>query len=319
MVLGRQSFGSLLAAYTVIDILTVGIEVYLGDALLALLPEWTAATSSSTSLVKDVAIAFITAQVGIVGVISIAVALVALLAQREGLTADIKVYYHESMAYEVIASSLALLLVLCVQLLWPMQFVAHHLDFGGPSLAFKLGLTAVHASWLAVNICAMAHFVSESLNFLNSETRRKIRERFTANQVAPRDLAKRLRQVLYQNGCNGLIQGLEDRCFLLFGSRPDELATSEIFETFSKPVLLHDVHMRLLAWALRRWLNRCEASTQHHGTGAAYKKPTVGFAPHFDWSVDGEIAWVKRRGGVPFTEIERLVIWWSFRFRRESS
>jgi hypothetical protein len=28
---------------------------------------------------------------------------------------------------------------------------------------------------------------------------------------------------------------------------------------------------------------------------------------------------VKRRGGVPFTEIERLVIWWSFRFRRESS
>ena len=64
---------------------------------------------------NDAASYLITAQVGLVAVVSVAVGLVTLIAQRDDRSSsntDIQLYYDGSLAYEVVASSVALLLVL---------------------------------------------------------------------------------------------------------------------------------------------------------------------------------------------------------------
>src|SRR5205807_6229881 len=97
---------------------------------------------------------------------------------------------------------------------------------------------------------------------------------------------------------------------------------SEIEYVFRHPALLHDVRMRPLGWAIRRWWNRCEqsrtTSDADHSTvaGLARERPILMFLPNFEQRFEGRIAWCRRRRGVPFTPFERFVIRRSFTFRR---
>ena len=111
-------------------LLLVGLAELAVAAYLPLwLPRWTG-TTEIRQFLTSVASYLIGAQVGVLGVASIAIALVTIIAQREDASTDVQIYYHESLAFGVVASSMALLAVLCAQLLWPVQFILHWLGFG---------------------------------------------------------------------------------------------------------------------------------------------------------------------------------------------
>jgi hypothetical protein len=57
----------------------------------------------------------------------------------------------------VVGSSVALLLILCVQIFWPFHLVVHALGFERSDLFDRLLLTGFHLVWLVVNITAFAN------------------------------------------------------------------------------------------------------------------------------------------------------------------
>ena len=126
---------------------------------------------------------------------SVAVGLVTLIAQRDdraSTNTDIRHYYDGALAYEVVGSSVALLLILCVQIFWPFHLVVHALGFEQSDSFNRLSLTGLHLVWLVVNITAFAQFIAITLRFVEPKAREQLRERYTANTVVPDDLWRRI-------------------------------------------------------------------------------------------------------------------------------
>ena len=126
-----RNFTSFVCFYVVIDLVFVVAEG-LFEAFIpnSLSPSYALDTLPSTkldALLLSVSGYFLAAQAGALGVITLALALVTLIAQRQTSATDIALYYHESMAFQIVASSVALLAVLVVQLLWPLQLLLHQL------------------------------------------------------------------------------------------------------------------------------------------------------------------------------------------------
>ena len=122
---------------------------------------------------------------------------------------DVRIYYHESLAQEVVASSIALLTVLCVEIFWPGQWVAQMFGVAVPTNNFESLLTVIHVLWLVINLWALAHFVSLSLRFLQLTEHERIRESYTANWVVTNDITRRLERALYLGAPASLVDGAE--------------------------------------------------------------------------------------------------------------
>lgn len=319
------TFARFVALYLTINILLVTAE-----ALLPIfLPQWLSGvasglpppTTDTKSLILNVSSYLIGAQVGMLGVISLALALVTLIAQREGSSTDVQVYYHESFAIELVASSVALLAVLCVQLLWPLQFILHRAGLGTDLMVFKLALLSLHMGWLLINLGAVAYFITTTFRFVQRRARERLRERYTTNIVLPRDLRQRLRAQLYALG-NDLLdhgdsndKGLPSVAFGLDYERPNEV---EIESQFARPFALDDVRMTWVRWVLKRWSARCcKAGEPAPGIpGLSRQGPLLWFTPHIDQPLRGTVGWCRRRGGVRLTGLEKIVLRHAFRFRR---
>ena len=190
------TFGLFIALYIAFALSVGFAELVLPAYLPNSLPRWTGSTDIK-SLLTNVASYLITAQVGVLGVVSIAIGLVTIIAQRENASTDVQVYYHESLAFGVVASSIALLAVLCAQLLWPVQFTpALVWVWNGPG-SFKLirprstslGFSSTSAAWRTSS--------PPPLLFVQQTAREGLRERYTTNVVLPVEMRKRLREQLY--------------------------------------------------------------------------------------------------------------------------
>ena len=144
--IGGRTLSWFLGWYTVLAFLIVFAELAANRWLPVLLLGWTA--KGTKDIIREIGGFFIAGQVGLLAIVSVAVGVVTLISQRDDKSStntDVRLYYSESFAYEVVASGSALLLILCAQLFWPLQHVLHAVDFGGADLTFKLALTAVHA------------------------------------------------------------------------------------------------------------------------------------------------------------------------------
>lgn len=313
-----HTFAWFVAMYISVDLLLVLIDVLLAMLAPKFGSGWVSSSEGLRSLLKDAASYFIIAQVGALGIVSIAVGLVTLIAQRQNSTTDVQIYYHESLAQEVVASSIALLTVLCVQVFWPAQLITNILGLTIPSDDLAVLLTIIHTLWLIINLSALAHFVSLSLRFVQPGEREAIRESYTANWVIQRDITKRLERALYLGAARNLLEdaGGATGPLIIFGYNLDSPEQVEIETTFSKPVVLYDVLMRPLGWVLRRWWSRCQQ--QGSGTSGRFgqNNPRITFTPYFERTFQGRIAWCNRHNGVPLTPLERFLIRRSFRFRR---
>jgi hypothetical protein len=312
--------------YFVVNMTFVVIEALVASFTPEWLPAWTAWSPGqpldTKALILNVSSYLVSTQVGLLGVISLALALVTLIAQREGSSTDVQLYYHESQALEVVASCAALLTILCVQLLWPLQFFIHQMGLGTGFQFFKLCLLQIHIFWLVLNLSALAYFVATTFRFVQQQERELLRERYTAHVAQPRELKQRLRQQLFTLGVAGLTDIEEDdgKPTAFLGGDFKGPSETEIRSMFDKPVALYDVRMRWVRWILRRWMARCIGETvnskPHALHGLGQQAPLIWFTPHLDVSQQGSISWCQRRGGVPLTQFEKFILRQAFRFRR---
>jgi hypothetical protein len=324
--LAHRSFASFIAIYVSIALALLLIEISSASFAPELRLKWIPSTPEIRSLLKDAANYYISAQVGALGILSIAIGLVTLIAQRQNSRRQIQIYYYESLAPEIAASCTALLVVLCLQLFWPAHLLVRTAGLGIPSNDFESLLTAVHTIWLAANLTALAHFIALSLGFVQPAEREKITQRYTANWVVPNDLTQRLLQARYLAAGLGFdSQPPTPRApTVTYGYDLGDPEHTEIQSTFKSPVVLHDVRLKVLAWVVRRWLRRCNLalSEQHNGENGHSPHPQrierLVFTPSFDRTFSGKVAWCKRQGNVVLTPLERHVITWCFRFRKAS-
>jgi O-antigen/teichoic acid export membrane protein len=115
--LSGKSFGWFVVAYAVVTVVITLLGIIASIYVPKLIPAWKA--DEINGFLKDATSYLITAQVGLLAVVSVAVGLVTLIAQRDdgsSTSTDVQLYYNGALAYEVVASSVALLLVLCVQI-----------------------------------------------------------------------------------------------------------------------------------------------------------------------------------------------------------
>jgi hypothetical protein len=244
------TLGRFVALYLIIDIAIVAAEALTAWYVPGWLPAWTASGPAPNpdikSLVLNISSYLVTAQVGMLGVISLALALVTLIAQREDSSTDVQVYYHESLSFEIVASCVALLVVLSAQLLWPLQFLLHRFGFGTDLMVFKLSLLWLHLGWLLLNLGAVGYFIVTTFRFVQPSARELLRERYTVNVVQPIDMTQRLRQTLYSLATKELLGDDDDerqRPSVTFGFDFGDPRTVEIETIFARPNVLHDVRM----------------------------------------------------------------------------
>jgi hypothetical protein len=322
-----NTFARFVALYLLIDVGFVLAELVFGLVAPNWIPAWTASGPPPAPDIKaillNVSSYLITAQVGVLGVISLALALVTLIAQRENSATDVKVYYHASLSFEIVASSIALLAVLCVQLLWPLQFLLHKVGFSTNLQAFKLGLLVIHFVWLLMNLAGLAHFIATTFAFVQQSAREALRERYLASEILPRDMSMRLRQQLYLLAAHELPRpkdGSKDCPSVTFGSDFGLPHVVELETSFPRPMGLYGVRIRWVAWVLRRWSARCiRKAIRRPKSGArplGRQEPMLWFTPVLDRPMIGAVSWCRRQGGEPLTGLERWVLRRAFRFRR---
>jgi hypothetical protein len=319
-IIGNRSFVGYLAIYG-----TVCLSLVVGEwAMVKLAP--TLLTSigpfpqgpETEAFFDTFATSAIAAQTGVLGVISIAIGLVALIAERHGVDTDVGVYYHASLAFEVVFSCIALLLVLCIQLVWPIHFVGSQFIGETTWRLSKFSLLIFHLLWLVLNLTAMAHFVATTLRFVQQSTREDLREQYTANSVLPAEMTKRLRGAIYLAAGYSMFSTPtgddEDSSIptVHFGMNYGE---PEIYRLFNVPVELYDVRMSLVRWAVLRWASRCIRQVKQSNPTSLSNRPTLFFPAHLDNPCRGRTTICARRGGVALDRREKIALKLAFRFR----
>lgn len=320
-VLEGHSFGWFVGGYV-----AVTLAVLLAGALLNLYTPWLLPDAKGWSgidgFLKDATSYLIAAQVGLLAVVSVAVGLVTLIAQRDdraSTNTDIRLYYDGALAYEVVASSVALLLILCVQIFWPFHPVVHALGFERSALFDRLSLSGLHLVWLVVNITAFAQFIAITLRFVEPKAREQLRERYTANSVVPDDLWRRILPWLYLTAPSLLLPeaATDSGPLLAFGHNLSDTGDPEITTFFRGRVMLKNVRSRLLGAALRHWWRRTDEARRRQPQQRASpfgREIALVLTPHFGREFEGSVVWCRRSGGAPLTRWERGLIRRSFVF-----
>lgn len=316
----ERSLGWFLIGYLFLDLALAGTEVVFNIYFGQCLPGWT--SPELKSALKDIASYLIAAQVGILGIVSVAIGIVTLISQRDDRSStntEVRLYYRESLAYEVVLSGVALLIVLCAQLLWPIQFAVHLVHLGGPDLVFKVALTVLHIVWLLLNLAVFAQFLLTTLHFVEPGARERLRERYTANVIVPGDLWRRLLRALYESAPKELVPATNDESgpLIVFGHGMLTGGEIELSSTFTVPSALHDVWLRPLGFALRNWWRRTERTLplRRRQSGLRARDAWLSLEPSLDGRLEGEVAWGRQKGGKALRRWERWVIRRSYRFR----
>jgi len=299
-----------LVLYLIVDLVALNCEGWLRIWWPAFLEMPKTRSAQAIEIVNTVPSYLLGAQIGLLGVMSLALALVTLVAQRDDAATDVKVYYHESMFFGITASGIALAIVLTCQFFWPLQTAFHLLGGGSGSVIFKLGLVALNAGWLTLNLWAMAYFISITFSFVQQSARVRMRERYTANVVFPRQLTQRLREHFYT--AEGVsIDNSQPKA--QFGYSLGSASEIEITNDFGSGRALINVHSAPVRWVVRRWSKRSASAPIAQGAGTN-KSARIWFGPALDRELRGTVAWCRRSGGVALTSFERWVLARAFRF-----
>ena len=279
-------------------------------------------TTMNLGFLKDVASYLIAAQIGILAIVSVAVGVVTLLSERDdgaSINTDVRLYYVESYSYELAVSGVSLLLILTVQLFWPLQHVLHALPYGRIGTWSELTLSIVHAAWFCVNLLLFFQFISTTLRFVEPSSREALRERYSANEVIPGDAAARLTRAMYANLGLEIFgrQATDKGPFVTFTYNIVEHATPEVTVSFKAPMQLADVYVRPLRWALTRWKKRVRAQpVRDTRSEFPSRSDYLAVMPDFDRVMEGEFTLVRLQSAERLSTLERWVIRRCFRFSR---
>lgn len=254
---------------------------------------------------------FISAQAGAVTVISMALAIVTLIGQKNSAKQDVRIYYHESLSLPLAASSVSLLLILCIQAAWPLQFLTHQFGIALDALAIQISFTALHAFWLAVNIAGVAHFLFVSLAFVEDGYRKKSREQYSAQFVVRNDLRLTLLKARYSN-IHAYLTINYPRIDIDFA---DSISTPPIIELqrdFKDIQRLYDIWVAPLRLALSLWAKRNSIVIAN----LPNEQVKLYFPIRFEKDYTGLTTLCWRHGGIKLNYFERALVNISFRYKR---
>lgn len=315
------TFGRFVSLYLIVDLAMMVFEAFWPSFARPGLFPWTS-DPTAVEIVKTVPSYLIGAQVGILGMISLALALVTLIAQREEAPTDVQVYYHESLFFEITASCLALVAILGAQLVWPLQSILHIL-FGSRSEAglFKLVLLLIHLGWFLLNMAAVAHFIKVTFRFVQRDARALMRESYTANNLLPRELTQLVTDAVYLSaGVEAVPKDGQQIDTVSFGQTMFEPYEVEMQRHFKHPARVKNVHVLVALWAIRRWKARCDkAAPPDPDTARALGssgRARLCFTPRVGEVLRGDVEWCRRNGGVALDRIEKFALGLAFRFER---
>jgi hypothetical protein len=320
--IGERNIFWFLSFYLLVCAVACLCEGYVTATHPAWLPGWV--DDGVLGRLKDFGGFLITAQVGLLAVVSVAVGVVTFIAQRDDRTSttEVGLYYTESLSYEIVASSSALLLVLCVQLFWPLQGLLHILGYGGRDMVFAVSLTVLHACWLALNVLLFSQFLLVTLRFVEPKARERMRKRFTANIITPNYNRANLLNMLYMHAPGAMVPDADSKkgTYITFGyGTVSDGGEVEIETDFRRPTKLFDVWTRPLGIVLRRWHARSVKSLDANpkrrnlfGGNLIALALRLGFESVYDQP----FGWAVRLRGSPLQQWEKWVIRQCFRFRR---
>jgi hypothetical protein len=304
-VVSGRSVGHFLSLYGLVLTLSLALE-WVGNRYF---PGWLPgyARSELRDFLKDVGSYLIAAQIGILAIVSVAVGVVTLLSDRSdgsSVNTDIRLYYVESYSYELAISGVALLVILTLQMFWPLQHLLHVAGYGGQDYVFKLFLGAFHAAWFTFNLALFLQFITTTLRFVEPSTRETLRERYCANVVIPRDAKRRIIRALYLAAPTQMFgkETLEEGPYFAFGHSLAlvEAPVVEIATVFPDPKRLQDVWLRPLEWVMRRWQGRArKLPRQKGGFGRPAWAGQLAVGVSFDGVEQGRSELLLRRDGPP--------------------
>lgn len=329
--LNNRTLTEMLGTYMAIVAALLVCEWAIASYVPCLMPSWNGEALASS--IADVTSYFIAAQIGILAIVSVAVAVVTLLSQNDNAAAvktDVRLYYGESFSYELVTSAVALLLVLTVQLFWPANVVVHALGLtepgratSEPHLTGQVILTGVHTLWQAFNLLLFFQFTTTTLRFVEPAARESMREVYSANNVIPRDLSARLATALYLGGPANLFGAEEIQVGpqVTFGHEVtfDDRAIDEIELVFAQPSYLKDVWLRPLAFAVASWRDRVRKTVPKKARdmfGRSRWDAQLAFPVLVGGNDLDKVVVVQRDGGIPLRAWEKFVVRHSFRFAR---
>jgi|SRR5208337_2551206 len=265
---------------------------------------------------------FLAAQVGILVVLTVAISVVTLLTERDdgsAVNTDVRLYYFESYAYELGASAILLSVVVVVQLFWPLRSAVAFIAGHNSVEHFEFWVTVIHAAWLILNFYLFLHFLNTTLKFVEPQSRARLRKQYSANEIIPRDVGRRLLEVYYANAPAQIFgtKEVEKGPLISFGMGliSDQLAATEISRSFRTPSRLVDVWLLPLGFAVRRWEQRARKhSRPRHRYGETQWAGHLAFLTDFARIHDEKFDLVVREGGVPLKWFEKMLIRVSFKF-----
>jgi hypothetical protein len=274
----------------------------------------------NTDFTKDAAGFFLAAQVGILAVLTVAISVVTLLTQKDdgsAINTDVRLYYVESYAYELVTSGIFLSIVLVLNLFWPLKFITEFT--AGEQLVdrFKFCVTMFNAIWLVLNFYLFSHFIHTTLKFVEPKSRARLRKQYSANESIPRDVKRRLLQAYYLHAPVQIfgLHEIKEGPLISFGMplMRDQVPAVEVSRSFKVPSSLVDVWLLPLAFALRAWRlrnkNRFDTPSKLGG-----QEPHLAVLTDFARVHDDEANLVVREGGTPLTRFERALVKISLRF-----
>jgi hypothetical protein len=278
--------------------------------------------NSNVTFLNDAVGFFLAAQVGILVVLTVAISVVTLLTQKDdgsAVNTDVRLYYFESYAYELGASSIILSIVLVIQLFRPLDSLVVFVAGSKSVDNFEVSVKIINAAWLILNFCLFLQFTNTTLGFVEPQSRANLRKQYSANEIIPRDVARRLLSVYYANAPAQIfgVKEIKKGPLISFGIglMSDQQAVTEISRSFKAPSQLVDVWLLPLGFALRRWQRRTrkQSNPRNRFRESAWDGH-LAFLTDFARVHDEKLELVVREGGAPLTRLERVLVRMSFRF-----
>lgn len=258
------------------------------------------------------------AQATMVGLIfPLALGMVTLIVQRDegaATNADVTLYYDQSLAYAVGTSGLTLAIALVLALFMPELLVLNAAGRSDVGWSISLAALIVLGCWLLANLLVTWQFLITSLSFIRPNYRAAARRRFVATRVIPPHLTARLTEYRYLQIGERLFPGAaEPMPFVMVGAAEGFDGDRAVFRTLGRPRELVDIRLVPLRLAVHLWAWRCRRAGE--GPGSDKYDWMLGLAGPLDRHLRGDVLLCRRKGGIPFCAIERLLVRHAFVFR----
>ncbi|MFC5519876.1 hypothetical protein [Polaromonas jejuensis] len=240
----------------------------------------------------------------------IVLSFIALMLQRRAhSTVALRVYVLDSAVVPAGASSIGLLLAMGMQYFaTPYStpcFLAEHMA----------SLLVMNGTWFATNVFLTGFFLSRTVRFIQEEEQRHAYTRVAVDVVLRAELTSAMKQHIFVNAPYAdwgfKIESVDSdsqpqvRMFRLWDGEP--AAQRDL----KGSLVLHDVHLHLLKWAVRSWCKRARLQ-QHGGNRPA---PLICFPPMVGQDATGQVVLCSVENGPSLTAFERVLVRAAFFYR----